>query len=172
MNTKTCADHVEEFANYVAECDALSEEAEVHLQNCACCQQKVAELQKVAALCQEQAQRLPEPGRRLHWRALERSLAGEWGESRFTLWRPLLAGGLAIAVALALSVMWKPSETLDPSTPANALLESSVKEQAVEPTMLVLHNALQGDREQILVFNPKRNAISHYRVRDVERELK
>jgi hypothetical protein len=69
-------------------------------------------------------------------------------------------------------VTWKSPEPIDRADQAKPLPETSLKEQAVTPTMLALRNDLQGGREQILAVRTTRNGINHYRVRDVERELK
>ncbi|MGZ8940305.1 MAG: hypothetical protein ACXW32_13950, partial [Limisphaerales bacterium] len=77
MEMKSCADHIAEFASYVAESDSLSEEAAAHLRECAGCRWRVAELQKVAAVFREEVLLSPQPGRRLRRAELERSMAGE-----------------------------------------------------------------------------------------------
>jgi hypothetical protein len=176
MKTKSCADYIEEFASYVAESGSLGENAAGHLRRCARCQQKVAELKGVAANYREDSLRIPEPRRRLRRAELQRLLAGEGRQSRSTWWRPVLAGGVAIVVAIAISVTWKSPEPNDLALQVKSLPAAPLKESAIAPTMLALHHDLQGGREQILALGPAltptRNGMNHYRVRDVERELR
>lgn len=171
MKTKLCADHIEELASYVAESDSLSKEAAGHLRECVDCRQKVAELKQVAAKCRDEALCIPEPRTRLHRAALERAMASEGGQSRLPWWRLVLAGG-AVVIAIAISVNRKSPEVIGAASPLNPSKEVPAEEAAKAPTMLALRHDLQGGREQTLALSPAGNGISHYRVRDVERELR
>jgi hypothetical protein len=176
MKTKSCDCYVEDLADYATDSISLSAEAAAHLRQCAVCQEKVAELKAVVATQMEAAANLPEPKRRISRGPLERALDDSVEPQRppTIRLRPILVGAVGlIAAAAVIFVFREPRElvrngtipTADPPAP-------QVGTEPAAPTMLALRNEVERGREQILARIPISGGMQHYRVRDVESELK
>ena len=165
----------DDIAAFAADAAPLSRDAAPHLQNCANCREKVAELQALAAFHRDAAANLPEPNRRLGRRQLERALANgsaRGGDFKVS-WRPALAGVLVIALMIGIAVTHRtPQEEAEAShRPLHERRETKATEETFEPTMLALRRDVEGGREQMLV-GTSGDRFRHYRLKDVETELR
>ena len=176
MKTKSCERFIEEIAADAAGATPLRAEAAAHVGTCPTCQQKVAELRAVAAIQHAAAARLPAPGRPLSRRQLERALdnGAEQLRSFGTGTQPIFAGAMAIfALAAVLIISRKPQRPIETDLIAHhERIETRVEAEAFEPTMLALRNQIQGGGEQMLGTARTAAGLRHYRVRDVESELR
>jgi predicted anti-sigma-YlaC factor YlaD len=172
MKKKNCQEFVEDIAAFASEAE-LSPEAATHLRNCARCREKIAELKAVAALHREAAANLAEPKRRLSRSKLEFALANGSRRRRELeiRWRPVLAGAVALALIVGGALTHrKPQERVDASYQSkHEQRETKVGEESVEPTMLILRHEVEGER---MLAGTTAAATRHYRVKDVERELR
>jgi predicted anti-sigma-YlaC factor YlaD len=172
---RNCEQFVEDISAFASDTAGLSAEAAAHIQNCARCREKLGELQAVAAMHREAAGNLAEPKRHLDRRQLERALTSAGSRRRnFEIrWRPVLGGAVALALIIGGVVT---SRTPRGSVEAGHRFpheqrETKVGEESFEPTMLALHHEVEGGREHMLAGTTG-DGIRHYRVKDVETELR
>ena len=171
MKTKLCDSYIEDIAAHVSGFASLSAEAAVHLRECAACRKKVAELKAIAAIQMDVAASLPEPKRRLNRHDLESALENSVEPTRsFAIWwRPILASAVALVVtAVVIFVAREPREVVR----ADPTPRTSSPATSAEPTMLALRNEVEHGREQLLARVPLSGGMQHYRVKDVEIELR
>jgi hypothetical protein len=166
MKRNDCDAFAEEFGAYIGSGVRLGGGAAAHLRECARCQEKVA----VAKLQEEVAAQMPEPKRRLHRRQLERLLAKKRGGIGWM--RPALIGFAAVLILAAVAVL----REQDSVPPEASVLVSRTEENSAEttvsaPTILALRQELENGRE-MLASAPISGAMKHYRVRDVQMELR
>ncbi len=170
---KNCERFVEQIAAFASDTSGLSAEAVAHVQSCETCREKIAELKAVAALHREVAANMAEPKRRLGRPQLERALAsGGWRSRAFEIrWRPVLAGTVALVLIVGGAVTHR-TRSEGPSHHSNhEQRETNVGKEPFEPTMLALRREVEGGREQVLAGTTG-PGIRHYRVKDVESELR
>lgn len=172
---KNCERFAEDIAACGLDTSGLGTEAAAHIQNCATCREKIAELKAVAAMQWEGAATLVEPKRRLSRHRLERALMrGDQRRKDYEIgWRPVLAGAVALALIVAGAVTHRihleRADARHPSEPRQG--ETKVGEQAFEPTILTLRHELEGGREQMFAGTTGAG-LRHYRVKDAENELR
>ena len=172
---KNCERFVEDIAACASDSSALSTKAAAHVQNCATCRRKIAELKAVAAMHWEGAANLVEPKRRLSRPQLERALASGGQRRRdFEIrWRPVLAAAVALALIVAGAVTHRKhlerADARHQSEPGRR--ETKVGEQTFEPTILTLRHEVEGGREQMFAGTTGAG-LRHYRVKDAENELR
>jgi hypothetical protein len=172
---KNCERFVEDIAAFASGTSGFSTEATTHVQNCAMCREKIAELKAVAAMHWEGAANLAEPKRRLSRSQLELELARGGQSSRdFEIrWQPVLAGAVAIALIVAGAVTHRThlerTDSRHQSKPKQA--ETKVGEQAFGPTILALRHEVEYGHEQMFTGTTGAG-LRHYRVKDAENELR
>jgi hypothetical protein len=173
MKSKQCEAHIGEIAAYLAGETALSEDATVHLKECAECRAKVAELRAVVTIHGDGAARIAEPRRRLSRKMLVRSLGAEEQRGMGFNWlRPVLAASaVVVVVAASLMLRDKPIESMEAPVVAGREAESASEGAAPAQTILALHQEVRDGRELLLVSGRGGSGLKHYRVRDVESEL-
>jgi hypothetical protein len=172
----SCHSFIEDIAAAAGGSAPLSAAAKAHLGECEQCQRKLAELKVVAVIYREAAAKLPQPELRLKTRRLVSAL-GKGTEPRRTFpiaLRPVFTCAVAfIAIGTVLFVFRKPYETVDPEPIVrNERPERKVESGGLEPTLLAFRNELQSGREQVFASAPAGVALRHYRVKDVESELR
>jgi hypothetical protein len=175
MKTK-CESFAEDIAVNASDASALAGETAAHLRECESCREKLAELKSVATLQRQVETELPEPRLRLTKRQLERALSndtGVWSGPRMQ-WQPVFAGALALVLIAMVMVMRRdPEQRVDTQNQTQQPQpELKAAEEVFEPTMLALRHELQGGREEILASAPTGGRMRHYRVKDVESELR
>jgi hypothetical protein len=173
---KNCERFAGDISAFALDISELSPEAAAHIQNCAACREKIAELKAMAAMHWEGAANLVEPKGHLSRAQLERALAsGGQRRREFEIaWRPVLVGG---AVALALMVAGvvthrthlERADARHQSEPKQR--ETKVGEQAFEPAILALRHEVEGGGEQMFAGTTG-GGLRHYRVKDAANELR
>ena len=173
MKRKECDTFAEEIGAYIGSGVRLGADAAAHVRECAKCREKVAELEAVAAIQEDVVARIPEPKRRLHRRQLERLL--EEKREGIGWMRPAVIGFAAAMMLAAVVVLRelpeKDSVPSDASVAVSRTEQKAPEEAAVAPTVLALRQELEKGRE-MLASAPSSGAMRHYRVRDVEMELR
>lgn len=170
---KNCKRFVEDIAVFASDTSGLSTEAAAHVHNCGTCREKIAQLTAVAAMHREGAANLVEPKRRLSRPQLERVLASGGRRMRdFEIrWRTVLAGVVALALIIGGVVTHRPHLERPSHQSKHDQGEKNVEQEAFEPTMLALHQEVESGRE-LMLSETVGPGIRHYRVRDVESELR
>jgi hypothetical protein len=155
---------------------SLSPEAAAHLQQCEVCQTKLRDLQNVAAMHTHAAANLPEPQLRLRRRQLERALKnGQPPRTSFAIpLRPAIAAAIAV-ITIVTFIFTSRTRHEPPAT--QVIVENNPgtnedREETLQPTLHALRHEVQHGREQILAAAPSGVALRHYRVKDVENELR
>ena len=172
---KNCERFAKDISGFALDTSGLSTKAAAHIQKCATCREKIAELKAVAAMHREGAANLVEPKRRLSRPQLERALASGGQRRRgFEIrWRPVLAGAVALALIVAGVVTHRThlerADAMHQSEPRQR--ETKVGDQAFEPTILALRHEVEGGREQMFAGSTGAG-LRHYRVKDAENELR
>lgn len=170
MKRNDCDAFAEEIGACIGSGVRLGADAAAHLRECVKCRARMAEVEAVAAVQEEIAARMPEPKRRLHRRRLERLLEEQ---RRGIGWlRPALIGFVAVMILAAVAVL-REQDGMPPeaSVAVSRGEENSAETPVPAPTILALRQELENGRE-VLASAPSSGAMKHYRVRDVQMELR
>jgi hypothetical protein len=176
MKTHLCDRFNEDLAAYAVNASSLTIEAASHVRQCAACQKKVAELKAVAAIHSAAASDLPEPKRSLCRGQVESALAHERGQGRtfVTGLRPIFACAVGLVMVAAVFIVSRKRQEPIATQPAIAHGRIAMRAEAehFEPTMAALRREVHGGGEQLLTAVPISGGMRHYRVKDVQSELR
>ena len=170
-----CRDFAEEIAAFASGIADLTTEAAAHVQDCAVCRRKIAELKAVTALHREAAASLAAPKRRLSRRELESAMVKDGGNSGVfrAHWKSALAGAVVLAVIIGAAVTHRPlHEPADATQQTNhEQTKTEVEEEVFEPTLQALRREVESGRERMVAASPVGPGLRHYRVKDARSEL-
>ena len=172
MKTKRCNDYFNDIVAHVADSSVLGPQAAAHLADCARCQDKVAGLKRIAAIHQLTAHDLPEPKHRLTRRQLERSFERAPAASLTFRLRPVVFSLLALIIAAAIYLFQKPLDSNESPSASYQKPGSQSETKSFAPTILALRHQVLDGREQTLASSHSGSGIRHYRLGDVEIELR
>lgn len=171
-----CERIVQDIDALVSDTEELSPESAAHVQHCAVCQKRIAELNAIVAIQREAAANLAAPSRRLSRKELEGALAdGGIGRSGFEIrWRPVLAGAIALVLMIGVTVIHRtPREGPGIAEQSkHGQSTRSLANEGIASTLLALQYEVEDGREIMLATVSNGGGTRHYRMKDVESELR